>query len=92
MSVYCCAAGALAAAGLEVSAVAGVCVGMSGVDRPADVDMVRDSLQAWLPVGVGLKHACVVERTWLACMSNEIGKHVNDKVTFNDAGGDPGLQ
>lgn len=52
-----CAAGALAAAGLEVDAVAGMCVGMSGVDRPADVDVVREYLQAWLPVGVGLMHA-----------------------------------
>ena len=56
--------GALAAAGLEVDAVAGICVGMSGVDRPADVDTVREYLQVWLPVGVGSHHAWPVWSPW----------------------------
>ena len=32
--------------------MAGVCAGMSGVDRPDDVDAVREYLQSWLPPGV----------------------------------------
>ncbi|BDA43974.1 probable N-acetyl-D-glucosamine kinase at N-terminal half [Coccomyxa sp. Obi] len=40
--------GALSAAGLDTSHLAGVCAGMAGVDRQADADAVKESLRSWL--------------------------------------------
>ena len=41
-------AGALVAAGVEQSAIVGICLGMSGVDRDADASTLKASLQKWL--------------------------------------------
>ena len=41
-------AGALVAAGVEQSDIVGICLGMSGVDRDADANTLKASLQEWL--------------------------------------------
>lgn len=40
--------GALSAAGLDTSHLAGVCAGMAGVDRQVDADAVKEALHSWL--------------------------------------------
>lgn len=42
-------AGAVSAAGVERNAIAGICLGMAGVDRQSDADTLKEALQAWLP-------------------------------------------
>ncbi len=43
-----CNAGALAAARVEQGAIVGMCLGMSGVDREADANLWKASLEEWL--------------------------------------------
>ncbi|CAL8469959.1 g9501 [Coccomyxa elongata] len=40
--------GALSAAGLDVTHLAGICAGMAGVDRQVDADAVKELFRSWL--------------------------------------------
>ncbi len=41
-------AGALSAAGVDITHLAGICAGMAGVDRQVDADAVKESFRSWL--------------------------------------------